>query len=159
MMLLLQVPLLCHPRCAGVPVESRRNLAAKRARTGRAFASCQGASCDDACRRGGRGVPGVASRLSSGLLDPCRTFCVAVPCRIHTNLNDRYRVIPSPLPALEWWRVVVDEAHMVESTTQETAKMALKIPARHRYCMSVSALQHELFFALSRGVRYLPGVP
>ncbi|CAN0150457.1 unnamed protein product, partial [Ectocarpus sp. 12 AP-2014] len=45
----------------------------------------------------------------------------------------RYRVIPSPLPALKWWRVVVDEAHMVESTTQETAKMALKIPATHRY--------------------------
>lgn len=44
----------------------------------------------------------------------------------------RYRVIPSPLPALKWWRVVVDEAHMVESTTQETAKMALKIPAIHR---------------------------
>lgn len=44
----------------------------------------------------------------------------------------RYRVIPSPLPALRWWRVVVDEAHMVESTTQETAKMALKIPAAHR---------------------------
>ncbi|CAM9939151.1 unnamed protein product, partial [Ectocarpus sp. 13 AM-2016] len=48
----------------------------------------------------------------------------------------RYRVIPSPLPALKWWRVVVDEAHMVESTTQETAKMALKIPATHRWCVT-----------------------
>lgn len=44
----------------------------------------------------------------------------------------RYRVVPSPLPALKWWRVVVDEAHMVESTTQETAKMALKLPATFR---------------------------
>ncbi|CAM9637140.1 unnamed protein product [Ascophyllum nodosum] len=49
----------------------------------------------------------------------------------------RYRVIPSPLPALKWWRVVIDEAHMVESTTQETAKMTLKIPATHRRVICV----------------------
>ncbi|CAM9911722.1 unnamed protein product, partial [Scytosiphon promiscuus] len=48
----------------------------------------------------------------------------------------RYRVVPSPLPALKWWRVVVDEAHMVENSTQETAKMALKIPATFRWCVT-----------------------
>lgn len=60
----------------------------------------------------------------------CLYFCPLPHCTVVWCF--RYRVIPSPLPALKWWRVVVDEAHMVERTTQETAKMALKIPAMHR---------------------------
>ncbi|CAN0346948.1 unnamed protein product, partial [Scytosiphon promiscuus] len=57
--------------------------------------------------------------------------------RVHANQpGQRYRVVPSPLPALRWWRLVIDEAHMVERTTQETAKMALKIPAQHRWCVT-----------------------
>ncbi|CAM9157665.1 unnamed protein product, partial [Choristocarpus tenellus] len=48
----------------------------------------------------------------------------------------KYRVVPSPLVCLRWWRVCIDEAHMVENTTAETAKMALRIPAQHRWCVS-----------------------
>lgn len=62
---------------------------------------------------------------------PAHDFC-SLSLSLCALPLSRYRVIPSPLPALKWWRVVVDEAHMVESTTQETAKMALKIPAVHR---------------------------
>lgn len=60
------------------------------------------------------------------------TLCVFLLSSVTTNRPTRYRVVPSPLPALRWWRLVIDEAHMVESTTQETAKMALQIPAQHR---------------------------
>ncbi|CAM9711741.1 unnamed protein product, partial [Chrysoparadoxa australica] len=48
----------------------------------------------------------------------------------------RYRVVPSPLPALKWWRVAIDEAQMVESTTSQAAEMALLLPAQLRWCIS-----------------------
>ncbi|CAM9930758.1 unnamed protein product, partial [Ectocarpus sp. 4 AP-2014] len=73
------------------------------------------------------------SRFAGALGDGGSAVAVGRPS---LRRKKRYRVIPSPLPALKWWRVVVDEAHMVESTTQETAKMALKIPATHRWCVT-----------------------
>jgi len=48
----------------------------------------------------------------------------------------RYRVVPSPLACLEWWRVVLDEAQMVESSTTAAAKMALRLKTVHRWCVS-----------------------
>ena len=32
-----------------------------------------------------------------------------------------------------WWRVCLDEAQMVESTTAKAAEMALRLHAVHRY--------------------------
>ncbi|CAM9223604.1 unnamed protein product, partial [Phaeothamnion confervicola] len=48
----------------------------------------------------------------------------------------RYQAVPSPLPAVRWWRVALDEAQMVEATTADTARMALRLPAVHRWCVS-----------------------
>ena len=48
----------------------------------------------------------------------------------------RYAVPTCPLLACSWWRVVLDEAQMVEGTTTATAKMALSIRARHRWCVT-----------------------
>ena len=42
------------------------------------------------------------------------------------------QVIPTPLTRLRWWRVCLDEAQMVESSTAKAAEMAVKIPAVHR---------------------------
>jgi E3 ubiquitin-protein ligase SHPRH len=55
-----------------------------------------------------------------------------------TNLRKRkrYRVIPSPLSAIEWWRVCLDEAQRVETPTAKSARMALKLKTQHRWCVS-----------------------
>ena len=42
----------------------------------------------------------------------------------------------SPLLSLRWWRVVIDEAQMVESGTAKAAAMARRLPAMHRWAVS-----------------------
>ena len=42
----------------------------------------------------------------------------------------------SPLLSLHWWRLVIDEAQMVESGTAKAAAMALRIQAEHRWAVS-----------------------
>jgi len=48
----------------------------------------------------------------------------------------RYRVVPSPLMSINWWRVALDEAQRVETPTASSAQMALKLISRHRWCIS-----------------------
>ena len=39
----------------------------------------------------------------------------------------RFMAIPAPLICVKWWRMVMDEAQMIESTTTKTAEMALRL--------------------------------
>ena len=48
----------------------------------------------------------------------------------------RYRVVPSPLSAIHWWRVCLDEAQRVERPTAASARMALKLKSEHRWCVT-----------------------
>lgn len=48
----------------------------------------------------------------------------------------RYRVLPSPLMSIKWWRVCLDEAQRVETPTATSAKMALKLTSQFRWCVS-----------------------
>uniref|UniRef100_A0A7S4JPA2 Helicase C-terminal domain-containing protein n=1 Tax=Odontella aurita TaxID=265563 RepID=A0A7S4JPA2_9STRA len=48
----------------------------------------------------------------------------------------RYRVVPSPLTSIDWWRVCLDEAQRIETPTAASARMALQLSARHRWCVS-----------------------
>jgi E3 ubiquitin-protein ligase SHPRH len=48
----------------------------------------------------------------------------------------RYRVVPSPLARIKWWRVCLDEAQRVEVPTATSARMALQLEAEHRWCVS-----------------------
>ena len=43
----------------------------------------------------------------------------------------KYNVVPTPLTRLTWWRVVLDEAQMVESTVSKAAEMVRRLPATH----------------------------
>ncbi len=52
----------------------------------------------------------------------------------------RYKVVPSPLTAIQWWRVVLDEAQLIESPTADAARMALRLHACHRWCVSGTPL-------------------
>ena len=45
----------------------------------------------------------------------------------------RYMAMPSPIVCIEWWRICLDEAQMIESTTTKTAEMAMKLSAVNRY--------------------------
>ena len=48
----------------------------------------------------------------------------------------KYRVTPSPLASMIWWRICLDEAQMIESSAAAAAKMALRLKTIHRWCVS-----------------------
>ncbi|XP_075059698.1 E3 ubiquitin-protein ligase SHPRH [Mixophyes fleayi] len=70
----------------------------------------------------------------------------------HSNSKDgrkfrnqkRYMAIPSPLVAVEWWRICLDEAQMVECTTAKAAEMALRLSGVNRLCVSGTPVQRGL---------------
>ena len=48
----------------------------------------------------------------------------------------RYRVVPSPLTSINWWRICLDEAQNVDTPTASSAKMALQLTGNHKWCKS-----------------------
>lgn len=47
----------------------------------------------------------------------------------------KYPVMPSPLTRLTWWRVILDEAQMVESANK-AAEMAASLRMVNRWCVT-----------------------
>lgn len=56
----------------------------------------------------------------------------------------RYMAIPSPLVAVEWWRICLDEAQMVECPTVKAAEMAQRLSGINRWCISGTPVQRGL---------------
>ena len=56
----------------------------------------------------------------------------------------RYDIVPTPLTGVRFWRVVVDEAQMVESSTAKATEMAMKIPAINRWCVTGTPISRGL---------------
>ncbi|XP_021758247.1 E3 ubiquitin-protein ligase SHPRH-like isoform X1 [Chenopodium quinoa] len=56
----------------------------------------------------------------------------------------RYPVIPTLLTRVLWWRICLDEAQMVESSVVAAAEMALRLHARHRWCITGTPIQRKL---------------
>lgn len=48
--------------------------------------------------------------------------------------------MPSPITCIQWWRICLDEAQMIESTRAKTAEMALRLSAVNKWC--VTGKQH-----------------
>ena len=56
--------------------------------------------------------------------------------RTSLRKRKRYRVVPSPLSSIAFWRVCLDEAQRIEEPTAGSAQMALKLEARFRWAVS-----------------------
>lgn len=52
--------------------------------------------------------------------------------------------VPAPLPCVKWWRMVMDEAQMIECTTTKTAEMALRLKSVHRWCVTGTPIGKSL---------------
>eukprot|EP00887_Chlorella_sp_A99_P002685 scaffold6.g2685.t1 len=63
---------------------------------------------------------------------------------VQLRRRKRYEVIPTPLTRLRWWRVALDEAQMVESSTAKAAEMALKLQTEHHWCVTGTPLSRGL---------------
>lgn len=59
--------------------------------------------------------------------------------------NEKKFISPiSPLPMINWWRVCLDEAQMVESTASQSSKMVKTLPAVHRWSISGTPIQKHI---------------
>jgi len=64
----------------------------------------------------------------------------------------------SSLHSLSWWRVVLDEAHMIKTRSSQTAQAAFALTAIYRWCLSGTPLQNRVgeFYSLIRFLRIDP---
>eukprot|EP00898_Chlorokybus_atmophyticus_P007364 jgi/Chlat1/7629/Chrsp64S07159 len=67
------------------------------------------------------------------------TGCVRI-----TRQAKRFKIVPTPLTRLHWWRVCLDEAQMVESSTAQATEMALRLKAKHRWCITGTPIERGL---------------
>ncbi|TRM66530.1 SNF2 family N-terminal domain-containing protein [Schizophyllum amplum] len=64
----------------------------------------------------------------------------------------------SPVHAVHWGRIVLDEAHNIKERSTNTAKAAFELKATHRWCLSGTPLQNRVGELYSL-VRFLGGDP
>lgn len=80
---------------------------------------------------------GAADAAASGGVVDARAGTIngAQAPRLLRN-SKRYPIAPCPLACLEWWRVCLDEAQLVESVSTTAARMVRQLPCVNRWCVS-----------------------
>ncbi|XP_039128220.1 LOW QUALITY PROTEIN: E3 ubiquitin-protein ligase SHPRH [Dioscorea cayenensis subsp. rotundata] len=70
----------------------------------------------------------------------------------------KYPVTPTVLTRINWWRLCLDEAQMVESNTSSVTEMAMRIRAQHRWCITGTPIQRKFddMYGLLRFLRANP---
>lgn len=58
--------------------------------------------------------------------------------------TNKYPVFPTPLTRLTWWRVVVDEAQMIEGASSKAAQMANHLRIVNRWCVTGTPISKGL---------------
>ncbi|KAL3653381.1 hypothetical protein CASFOL_003062 [Castilleja foliolosa] len=56
----------------------------------------------------------------------------------------RYPVVPTLLTRILWWRICLDEAQMVEGNAAAATELALRLHAKHRWCITGTPIQQKL---------------
>ncbi|KAK6155990.1 hypothetical protein DH2020_010238 [Rehmannia glutinosa] len=56
----------------------------------------------------------------------------------------RYPVVPTLLTRVLWWRICLDEAQMVEGNAAAATELALRLHAKHRWCITGTPIQRKL---------------
>lgn len=83
----------------------------------------------------GQTRPGIAVRQSPVLPKCSRPrWCAPEHLTKISTCAWILQIVPTPLTRLCWWRVCLDEAQMVESSTAKAAEMALKLNRSGLYC-------------------------
>lgn len=64
----------------------------------------------------------------------------------------------SPLPLVQWWRVCLDEAQMVEGVHNQTTKMVKTLPAVHRWTVTGTPIEKSMdnLYGLVHFLDYVP---
>lgn len=60
------------------------------------------------------------------------------------RFRKRFPVIPTLLTRIFWWRICLDEGQMVESNAAAATEMALRLYAKHRWCITGTPIQRKL---------------
>ncbi|WOK95874.1 hypothetical protein Cni_G04581 [Canna indica] len=74
------------------------------------------------------------------------------------RFQKRYPVVPTPLTRINWWRLCLDEAQMVECNQASMTEMAMRLHAQHRWCITGTPIQRRLddMYGLLRFLRASP---
>lgn len=63
---------------------------------------------------------------------------------LYFRQRKKFLAIPSPICAIQWWRICLDEAQMVESVARRSAQMVSKLNSVHRWCVTGTPIQKSI---------------